>query len=198
MSHRPAEAKCVLPTSRSHWDPPPLSIISPRHPRQQLPQCGCPALPQPSYTLHPTRQDQSWWRAHARGSPRSPRPREGCHEVCVCVCGGVGVVRASLAAGQGWVLGLGRYGCSLGLALHSIQSFGPKSASLSVPSYLTVGLPACMTQLPCQPGSACPAFRFAASCAAGQAVGESARATGASPEPSPWREATQSRERVLL
>ena len=77
-SHRPAEAKRVLPTSRSRWDPPPLSVTSPRH----------PALPQPSYTLHPPRQDQSWWRVRARGSPRSPRPREGCHEVCVC--GGAG------------------------------------------------------------------------------------------------------------
>lgn len=172
--------------------------MSPRYPRQQLPQCGCPALPQPSYTLHPPRQDQSWWRVCARGSPRSPRPREGCHEVCVCGGAAGAVVRASLAAGQGWVLGLGTCGCSLGLALHSVQSFGPKSASLSVLSYLSVGLPACMTQLPCQPGSACPAFRFAASCAAGQAVGESARAAGASPEPSLWREATQSRERVPL
>lgn len=108
------------------------------------------------------------------------------------------MVRASLAAGQGWVLGLGTCGCSPSLALYSVQSFGPKSASLSVPSYLSVGLPACMTQLPCQPGSACPAFRFAASCVAGQAVGESARAAGASPEPSLWREATQSREPVPL
>lgn len=52
---------------------------------------------------------------------------------------------------------------------------------------LSVGLHACVTQLPCQQGSACPALRFVASCAAGQAMDESASAVGASPEPSQGR-----------
>lgn len=53
-----------------------------------------------------------------------------------------------------------------------------------LPSCLSVGLLACVSQLPCQPGSACPALRFVASCAAGQGVSESASVAGASPEPS--------------
>lgn len=77
---------------------------------------------------------------------------------CVCVAGWEWSGPLWLQARVGswdW----GRYGCSLGLALHSIQSFGPKSASLSVPSYLDCWSARLYDSAPCQPGSG-PAFRF--------------------------------------
>lgn len=74
------------------------------------------------------------------------------------------------------------------LALHGVLPFKPgPPARLAVcarPACLSsAGLHASLTQLPCQQGSACPALRFVASCAAGQATDESPSTAGAPPEP---------------